>query len=99
MYYPIGWPKKLNFRRRRRRPALPNGTHDGDHVDGHHAASNGAVNGAATSDDDCDDLNDGELIQLMANTDRSLMVVLTRCSVHVWFCKVRVFFARYQRDA
>lgn len=76
MYYPVGWPKKLNFRCRKIEHHVNGISSDSDHH-------------TDTPDlDIVDEESETEAIQVVANTDRTLFVILTKSSVHVWFCKV-----------
>jgi hypothetical protein len=112
MYYPIGWPKKLNFQYKdisvvtaddrpaeqpSDRPPHSNSVSD-QHVDGNsvrvnnvngHAnnETNGQESGSESSHAD-DSSNEKRLLQIAANSDRTLFAVLTPRSLHVWFARV-----------
>lgn len=94
MYFPIGWPKRLKFIFQK--PPL-------DEVDGEINSSHNVVseNGVSppngdhhsTSGATPEDLSvpqhcDRTLLQVVANSDRTLFAILTSRSVHVWFSKV-----------
>lgn len=87
MYYPVGWPKKLNFRFKAplsdNTAAVP---HQNGFIPGHteDAALESEVFEQATNLE----ASNKRILQVVANTDRSSFVVLTDTSVHVWFCKV-----------
>lgn len=92
MYYPIGWPKRLKFRFKDPDPRdsqddqeLPNGTSSS--LNGHHEDDNPS-NSSDIPSKPCN-INDRTL-QVTANSDRSLFVVLTCKSIHIWFSKPSV---------
>ena len=105
MYYPIGWPKKLNFQYRdisvvvdseHTTDRLPhsgasNGhdSCDSNQVNGHASASNGHASDLE-ADEQKEPLDEKRLLQIAANSDRTLFAVLTPRSLHVWFSRPSV---------
>lgn len=102
MYYPIGWPKRLRFKFKdpdprdhqpedgvhQQQPESSNGLPQELTQNGHPDKREDAETpSTSTSSKSC---HNRRILQVAANSDRSLFVVLTAQSIHVWYSKPSV---------
>ncbi|KAI1280639.1 Guanine nucleotide exchange factor subunit RIC1 [Halotydeus destructor] len=91
MYYPIGWPRKLNFRFRSK---CSTSEPKFDETSG----LTEKLNGVSLENGHEEEEIPEEMVQIVANTDKSLFVVLTTTSVHVWCSKPPIEIVNHSRN-